>query len=124
VPYAATVSLAHPEDALRKMRAALDLQGFRFLHVLAPCPTGWKSEPADGVELIRLAVRSGLFPVYEVFDGRRTVINIEPELSLEPLRQYFLLQGRFKRDGVDVEVLSRSLHEDWAHLRRAAQEEM
>jgi pyruvate ferredoxin oxidoreductase beta subunit len=122
VPYVATVSLAHPEDALRKFRHGLDLQGFRFLHVLAPCPTGWKSEPADGVELIRLAVRSGLFPVLEVFDGRRTVINVEPDFSLDALRQYFALQGRFKGDGIDVEALSRSQREDWAHLRRAALE--
>lgn len=123
VPYAATVSLAHPEDALRKLRLALDLEGFRFLHVLAPCPTGWKSEPADGIELVRLAVRSGLFPVYEVFDGRRTVIDVEPEMSLEALRRYFALQGRFKADGVDLEALARTLHEDWEHLRRAALEE-
>lgn len=123
VPYVASVSLAHPEDALRKMRAALDLEGFRFLHVLAPCPTGWKSEPADGIELIRLAVRSGLFPVREVFDGRRTVINVEPELSIDALRRYFALQGRFKGDGVDVEALAAALRDDWDRLRREAREE-
>ena len=123
VPYVASVSLAHPEDALRKMRAALDLEGFRFLHVLAPCPTGWKSEPADGIELIRLAVRSGLFPVREVFDGRRAVINVEPELSIDALRRYFALQGRFKGDGVDVEALAAALRDDWDRLRREAREE-
>ncbi len=124
VPYAATVSLAHPEDALRNMRAALDLQGFRSLHELAPCQTGCKSESADGVELICLAVRSGLFLVHEVFDGRRKAINVEPELSLDPLRKYFALQVRFNGDGVHVEARSRSLNEDWANLRRAALWEM
>ena len=128
VPYVASLSLAHPEDALRKMRSALELRGFRFLHVLAPCPTGWKSEPADGIELIRLAVRSGLFPVLEVFGGERTRINVEPELTLEPLRRYFSLQGRFRGDtsqgnGVDVEALFRALRADWARLRRQAQED-
>jgi len=120
VPYAATVPLAKREDALRNMRAALDLQGFRSLHVLAPCQTGCKSESVDGVELICLAVRSGLFLVHEVFDGRRTAIDVEPKLSLDPLRKYFALQVRFKGDGVHVEARSRSLHEEWAHLRRAA----
>jgi pyruvate/2-oxoacid:ferredoxin oxidoreductase beta subunit len=52
IPYAATLSLAHPQDAIRKMRRALDLHGFRFLHVLAPCPTGWKSEPALGIRAL------------------------------------------------------------------------
>ena len=123
VPYVASVSLAHPEDALRKMRFALDLEGFRFLHVLAPCPTGWKSEPADGVELIRLAVNSGLFPVYEVFGGRRTTINVEPKISAADLKQYFTLQGRFKGDGIDLDALALTLKDDWAHLRRMALEE-
>jgi pyruvate/2-oxoacid:ferredoxin oxidoreductase beta subunit len=36
VPYAATVSLAHAEDTLRKLRLAMDMGGFRFLHVLSP----------------------------------------------------------------------------------------
>jgi pyruvate/2-oxoacid:ferredoxin oxidoreductase beta subunit len=123
VPYVASVSLAHPEDALRKMRMALDLQGFRFLHVLSPCPTGWKSEPADGIELVRLAVRSGLYPVYEVFGGARTVINVEPELSVEALQRYFALQNRFRGDRIDVPGLAASLREDWARLRRSALEE-
>ena len=54
IPYAATVSLAHPEDALRKMRRSIDERGFRFLLILTPCPTGWKSEPAMSIELVRL----------------------------------------------------------------------
>jgi pyruvate ferredoxin oxidoreductase beta subunit/2-oxoisovalerate ferredoxin oxidoreductase beta subunit len=122
VPYAATVSLAHPEDALRKMRHALDERGFRFLHVLSPCPTGWKSEPAEGIELVRLAVSAGLFPVYEVFDGRRTVIDVEPEMSAEALERYFAGQGRF-RAGVDLERVAADVREDWVRLRRQALEE-
>ncbi len=124
VPYAATVSLAHPDDTLRKFREAIDLEGFRFLHVLSPCPTGWKSEPAEGIELVRLAVSAGLFPVYEVFDGVRTVINVESELSTEPLERYFALQNRFKRDGVDIAALNASLREDWARLQRRTKEDL
>ncbi len=52
VPYAATLSLAHREDLLRKVRLARRLRGFRFLVMLSPCPTGWKSEPAEGVDLV------------------------------------------------------------------------
>ena len=88
IPYAASISLAHAEDTVRKLRRALDLKGFRFLHVLSPCPTGWKSEPAMGMELVRLAVRSGLYPVFEVFDGKRYVVNIEPDFSDEALDLY------------------------------------
>lgn len=64
IPYAASISLGHTDGTLRKLRQALDIKGFRILYALAPCPTGWKSEPTLGMELVRLAVRSGLFPVF------------------------------------------------------------
>jgi len=117
IPYAATVSLAHAEDALRKMRYALDLEGFRFLHILSPCPTGWKSEPALGLELVRLAVRSGLFPVYEVFDGRRHVVNIEPDFSDEALDMYLSLQRRFQKSGLTAADLRPAIERYWQNLR-------
>jgi pyruvate ferredoxin oxidoreductase beta subunit/2-oxoisovalerate ferredoxin oxidoreductase beta subunit len=122
VPYAASVSLAHPEDTLRKLRLAIDLPGFRFLHVLAPCPTGWKSEPAEGIELVRLAVKSGLFPVVEVFDGVRTVVNVEPEFSRDALARYLGRQNRFRADAAAIDALHASIQEDWAHLRHRVQE--
>jgi pyruvate ferredoxin oxidoreductase beta subunit/2-oxoisovalerate ferredoxin oxidoreductase beta subunit len=120
VPYLATVSLAHPDDLMRKFRFALDEHGFRFLQVLAPCPTGWKSEPADGIELVRLAVRSGLYPVVEVFQGRRTVINVQPEMSRPALEKYVSLQGRFKEKGVDWDAAWATIQRNWKDLHSRA----
>ncbi|MDE2135384.1 MAG: pyruvate synthase subunit beta [Alphaproteobacteria bacterium] len=117
IPYAASLSLAHAEDTLRKLRLALDLKGFRFLHVLSPCPTGWKSEPALGLELVRLAVRSGLFPVYEIFDGRRYVVNIEPDFSDEALNMYLSLQRRFQKSGLAASDLRPAIDRTWQNLR-------
>jgi pyruvate ferredoxin oxidoreductase beta subunit/2-oxoisovalerate ferredoxin oxidoreductase beta subunit len=117
IPYAASISLAHAEDALRKMRYALDQKGFRFLHVLSPCPTGWKSEPALGLELVRLAVRSGLFPVYEIFDGKRHVVNIEPDFSDEALNMYLSLQRRFQKSGLSAADLRPAIDRYWQNLR-------
>ncbi len=117
IPYAATVSLAHPEDTLRKMRRALDMHGFRFLHILSPCPTGWKSEPALGIELVRLAVRSGLFPVIEMFDGRRLAVNVEPDFSDEALELYLSLQRRFQKSGLKASDLRRAIERHWRELR-------
>lgn len=117
IPYAATISIAHADDAVTKMRTALDTHGFRFLHILSPCPTGWKSEPAMSIELIRLAVRSGLFPVYEVFNGDRYVINIEPDFSDEALVMYLSLQRRFRKSGVTEENLRPEIDKYWHGLR-------
>ncbi|ORJ57418.1 thiamine pyrophosphate-dependent enzyme [Geothermobacter hydrogeniphilus] len=117
IPYAASISLAHGDDTLRKLQYALDTRGFRFLHVLSPCPTGWKSEPAMGIELVRLAVRSGLFPVFEIFDGERYVINVEPDFSAEALMMYLSLQRRFRNTGVTEESLQPNIERYWNYLR-------
>ncbi len=118
VPYVASISLAHPVDALRKLRRGLDTEGFSFLHMLAPCPTGWKSEPADCIELLRCAVASGLYPVFEVIDGREVHIDVEPEFSEEALATYFERQGRFGKVKVDMDVMRESIREHWSLLRR------
>ena len=120
VPYCATVSLAHPDDALRKMRHALDLSGFRFLHVLSPCPTGWKSEPSQGIELVRLAVRSGFYPVIEVREGRALTINVEPDLADGAMERYFKLQGRFRRSVLDFSKVRGAVERNWRDLRARA----
>jgi len=101
IPYAATLSMAHPEDFARKMATALATEGTRFLLIDSPCPTGWKSEPEDSIELVRIAVKSGLFPVFEVFDGVRYRINIEPDGS-DPA-EYFNRQRRFDDDEIDLD---------------------
>ena len=102
---------------------ATGLSGFRFLHILSPCPTGWKSEPAQGIELIRLAVRAGLFAVYEVFDGRRVTINVESELSDSALESYFELQGRFSAKRVDLARVRAEIRGNWQELRSRARKE-
>jgi pyruvate/2-oxoacid:ferredoxin oxidoreductase beta subunit len=116
IPYAASVSMAHPEDMMRKLTQALDARGFRFLHILSPCPTGWKSEPAEGIELVRLAVESGLYPVIEIADGRRWSVNIEPDFSEAALRRFIESQGRFARSKVSVEEVRRAVLDSWEDL--------
>jgi pyruvate ferredoxin oxidoreductase beta subunit/2-oxoisovalerate ferredoxin oxidoreductase beta subunit len=116
IPYAATLSVAHPEDFARKITTALSLPGMRFLLMHSPCPTGWKSEPADSIELVRIAVASGLFPVYEVFDGDTYRINIEPD-GTDPAG-YFSRQRRFKKGEVDLAATRQACAErmDRLHL--------
>lgn len=116
IPYTATLSIAHPADMVRKMRLGLDKEGFRFLHVLSPCPTGWKSEPALGVELVRMAVRSGLYPVLEIIDGRQTLINVEPDFSDEALELYLTLQRRFQKSGITADKLRPEIEIHWREL--------
>jgi pyruvate ferredoxin oxidoreductase beta subunit/2-oxoisovalerate ferredoxin oxidoreductase beta subunit len=114
IPLAATLSIAHPEDFRRKIRDALSMTGMRFLLMHSPCPTGWKSEPGESVELVRIAVRSGLFPLYEVRDGNRYRINVEPDWS-DP-SEYFAGQRRFRQEEVDLEATRQACRERFERL--------
>jgi pyruvate ferredoxin oxidoreductase beta subunit/2-oxoisovalerate ferredoxin oxidoreductase beta subunit len=119
VPYAATLSIAHPADFRRKLMTAFETEGMSFLLIHSPCPTGWKSEPGDSVELVRLAVRSGLFPLYEVFDGKRWRINLEPD-GADPA-EYFKRQRRFKPEQLDLDTTRRVSAERFARLKKMAE---
>jgi pyruvate ferredoxin oxidoreductase beta subunit/2-oxoisovalerate ferredoxin oxidoreductase beta subunit len=116
VPYAATLSIAHPDDFRSKVRTALDKKGFRFLLIHSPCPTGWKSEPADSIELVSLAVRSGVFPLYEVFDGSRYRINVEPD-GTDPA-EYYRRQRRFNAQDIDLSAVRLALQKTRDRLNR------
>jgi pyruvate ferredoxin oxidoreductase beta subunit/2-oxoisovalerate ferredoxin oxidoreductase beta subunit len=114
IPYAATLSVAHREDFLRKIRTARRTKGFRFLLMLSPCPTGWKSEPEESVDLIRCAVRSGLFPLYEIYDGRRYRINERPDGT--PVEDYITHQRRYTKVPVDTALLKSFIEDQWRYL--------
>ena len=119
IPYAATLSIAHPDDFARKIRTAFETVGTRFLLMHSPCPMGWKSEPADSLELVRLAVASGLFPVFEVWDGARYRINVEPEWT--DLREYFERQGRFSAQEIDLGRVELTCRQRFARLQAEVQ---
>jgi len=91
--YAATVVGAEPLDLTRKIEKAKDLKGPRLILALAPCPTGWGFDPKDAVEIGKLAVKTGLWPLKEYVDGqvRHTKIP-HPRL---PVEEYLQRQNRF-----------------------------
>ena len=117
IPYIATASVAYPQDLIAKFRKAREIEGTRFIHVFAPCPTGWKSEAEDSVELVRMAVASGLFPLYEVFDGATWKINVEPDGT--DLAEYFHRQRRFD-DEIDLNETRRACADRMQRLRSLA----
>ena len=120
IPYAATLSIAHPDDFARKMSTAFSIRGMRFLLLHSPCPTGWKSEPADSVKLVRLAVASGLFPLYEVFDGATYRITVEPD-GTDPA-EYFHRQRRFDVEEIDLRATRRTCAERMQRLQALAEQ--
>jgi pyruvate ferredoxin oxidoreductase beta subunit/2-oxoisovalerate ferredoxin oxidoreductase beta subunit len=118
IPYAATLSIAHPEDFQRKIQRALGMTGFRFFLLHSPCPTGWKTEPAESVELVSLAVRSGVFALYEVYGGTDYRINAEPD-GTDPV-DYYRKQKRFSGQEFDVQGVRSRVRANHERLRRLA----
>ena len=92
--YVATAIAAEPLDLARKVEKAALLSGPRLIVALAPCPTGWDFDPKDAVEIGRLAVRTGVWPLKEYADGRVTHTKVRrPRL---PVEEYLARQGRFR----------------------------
>jgi pyruvate ferredoxin oxidoreductase beta subunit len=94
VPYAAQASISHWKDLTTKAEKAFNTPGPAFLNVFAPCPRGWRTPSSKTVEIAKLAVQTGFWPVYEVEDGvwRQTV----KVANRKPIEEFLKPQGRFK----------------------------
>ena len=115
IPYAATVSIGHPESMIDKLLKAKEIPGPKFIHIYAPCPTGWRSDPSVTIELCRLAVDSCVFPLYEIENGVYKVYK-KPKNKV-PVKDYLKLQGRFRHlPEEEVERIQESVDREWELL--------
>ena len=94
VPYVATASVAYPVDLRRKVKRALEINGPSYLQVNAPCITGWTFDAGTMIELARLAVESGLWPLLEYENGE--LVSVKKIRRPKPVEEYLKLQGRYK----------------------------
>ena len=125
IPYVATVSPYYWRDFIQKFRRALEVEGPAFIHAHSPCPRGWRSDTSKSIELSKLAVETGIHPLYEVFDGTEYVMSGPSKRlkELTPVDEYFKTQGQFKhlftpqwedfRKKIQEQIL-----EDWHLLRK------
>jgi len=93
IPYVATASVANLRDLEQKVTTAMEIHGARYIHIHVPCPLGWGSAPADTIRIARLAVETGLFPLFEAHDGHVTART--PIRRQIPVDEYLKLQKRF-----------------------------
>ena len=115
IPYTATATVAYPEDLVRKLQKAASVRGSKFIHILSPCPSGWKSEPAETIKISRLAVESKIFPLYEVEGGDRYTVMV-PAREV-PVIEYLRRQGRFDHlTPGQIEDIQANVDEAWQGL--------
>jgi pyruvate/2-oxoacid:ferredoxin oxidoreductase beta subunit len=121
IPYAATASIAFPEDMMAKFQKARDRKGgSRFIHVFASCATGWGAPSDMSVKIARLAVQTNIFPLYEIENGRQYALNYKGD---RPVAEYLETQGRFKHlSSEDISRIQSMVAEDWAALLRKTNE--
>lgn len=94
IPYIATASAGYIEDFQRKVAKAKDTDGPAYLHVQTPCSTGWRFPARDTITVARLAVETGLWPLFEAVNGKVRVTHKVKEFK--PLEEYLQRQGRFR----------------------------
>jgi pyruvate ferredoxin oxidoreductase beta subunit len=93
-PYVATASIAYPKDIARKVKQALSIQGPKYIEIHSPCPIGWGFDSSLTIELAKLAVQTGLVPIYEAFQGQP--LKVRKLTKRIPVTEYMQHQKRFR----------------------------
>lgn len=126
MPYVATASPYYWRDLITKARKGIEVNGPAFLHVFAPCPRGWRSDPSKSIELSRLAVETCVFPLWEAVNGEYQLSTPSKVMALapqkkKPVREYLQVQGRFRhlftpQNEKMIDEIQRRTDEKWQRL--------
>ncbi len=116
VPYIASATVAYPQDFTKKFEKAKSIRGFKFIHIFVPCPPGQKFREDKTIEVSKMAVETGIFPLYEIENGRYKLTKKPKFLDVT---EYLSLQGRFK--GLtenQIQELRESIKKRWDYLEK------
>ena len=115
IPYVATACSSYPLDLFKKAKRAVETPGPAYVHVLSVCPTGWRIPSEKAIEYGKLAVQTGIFPLYEVIDGEyRLSMNFK---TRKPVTEYFKDHGRFRHLTPDrVQEIQDRVDKEWERL--------
>ncbi|MEA3443004.1 MAG: pyruvate synthase subunit PorB [Chloroflexota bacterium] len=117
IPYVATACPSYPFDLMDKVKKAMEIDGPSYIHILSVCPTGWRAPSDLTIRLGRLAVETGIFPLYEVENGKYT-LNVDLP-QLRPVSDYLKLQGRFRHLTPEViGKIQQKVESEYAKLKK------
>ncbi|MEM1921919.1 MAG: pyruvate synthase subunit beta, partial [Desulfurococcaceae archaeon] len=123
IPYVATASIGYPHDFYSKLQKARNIRGFKFIHLHAPCPVGWRFEPRYTVRIAKLAVETGMWILYEYYDGKLQLSPpsrpyIDPS-KRKPVEEYIKLQGRFRKITPElIEEMKKYIELNWEWVKK------
>jgi pyruvate ferredoxin oxidoreductase beta subunit len=117
IPYVATACSSYPFDLMDKVKKAAAIKGPAYVHILSVCPTGWRLPPQLAIHAGRLAVETGMFPLYEVEHGRYK-LNVDLA-ELRPIEEYLKIQGRFRHLTPEmIEKIQQRIQKDYETLKK------
>ncbi|MBA7656162.1 Oxalate oxidoreductase subunit beta [subsurface metagenome] len=117
IPYVATACPSYPFDLMNKVEKAAKIEGPAYIHILSVCPTGWRTPTDTTISVGRLAVRTGIFPLYEIENGKYK-LNVDPP-QLRPVEDYINLQGRFRHlSSETIADIQDRVNAEYAKLRK------
>jgi len=119
IPYAASACACFPDDLRNKVREARKIKGMKYIHILSPCPSGWKYSEHLTPNVGRLAVETKLFPLYEIRDGSTCRITHTPRGL--PVADYLRLQGRYGHlKEADIRMIQEEADRNFERLKARA----
>ena len=117
IPYAATATIAHWSDFFNKLEKARNVKGPSYLQVFCPCPTGWGCGTEQTIEIARLAVQTGIWPLYEIENGKYKITK--KVTKFEPIQDYVNQQSRYRElSKDDIQVMEKMRDKQWNELDR------
>jgi pyruvate ferredoxin oxidoreductase beta subunit len=122
IPYVAQASPHNYMDLVRKSEKAFAAKGPAFLNVLSPCVPGWKSPSEQSIKLVKLAVDTCFWPLFEVENDVWT-LNYDPGPNKKPIIEWLKLQGRFRHlmkpeNAAIVEQIQKNVDFRWEQLKK------
>lgn len=128
LPYVGVVNGTDPQDVYSTFKKIKDIHGPRFVHILSPCPLGWRYDSADSIEIGRLAIKSGMWIMWEQVDGvfklKRASLKYLEKANRIPVEEYLKKQGRFKlTTEQDIQVIQEWVDKNWERIARSLDSE-
>jgi pyruvate ferredoxin oxidoreductase beta subunit len=121
IPYVATACPSYRFDLMKKVRRGAEMKGPAYVHILSPCPTGWRYGTDLTIKIGHLAVQTGIFPLYEIEYGRYR-LNADPP-QRKPIEEYLKLQGRYRHlTGEQIARIQEMVNEDYAKLKEKVED--
>lgn len=121
IPYVAQASASNWNDLVTKSEKAFKVDGPAFLNVIAMCHRGWRFPQEDTIQVSKLAVETGFWPLIEIENGVWK-FTYKPK-QRKPVVEFLKPQGRFKHlfkeeNKPILDEIQKDIDDNWARLER------